>query len=116
MPPRRSLPLLTLAAGALVLAVAPRADAHPPRGYTQFVSSTVVIPAGQQVRRELPCPPAKVPLGGGAAFNEPGLAGSINSSFPMGNSWIVDLNNTGPVPIEAGAVVLCARVPKGHTL
>src|SRR4051794_25455742 len=98
MPSLSPRPLSALAgAVALLLVSVTPADARPPRGYNQWVTASFVVPAGQQVRHELPCPDGKVALGGGAAFDEPGIARDINSSFPSAAGWTADINNRGPV-------------------
>src|SRR4051812_19530641 len=83
MPSTPSRPLVALAAAvALLAAGAAPADARLPRGYSVFVSASFTIPAGQQMRHELSCPGAKVPLGGGVFIDSAELGANVNGSMP----------------------------------
>jgi hypothetical protein len=108
MSPARSLVFVVAAAmmtfGSLfVVAPAGAATIGPPAGYQLVFSGQITAPAHSQTHGVVGCPGKKQPSGGGA-FVESGLfPGAINSSYPSGQNWDVDVNN--PEALQSGFVV-----------
>jgi hypothetical protein len=115
MDSRKLVPWLVLV-GACGLLVAPGASARPPRGYTLVNSPTLVAPAGEQTRGVVSCPAGRVPLSGTAAIHSVSVQVSVNSTFPLGDNWIVDVNNAGPSDVTFEVDVVCARQPKSYAI
>jgi hypothetical protein len=120
---RRLVPALGLA-GACGLLAAPSVSAtaaqagsaRPPRGYTLVGSSTLVAPAGEQTRGVVACPPGLVPLSGSAGIHSTSVLASVNSSFPLGNNWIADVNNASATDVTFEVDAVCARQPKSYAV
>ena len=75
----------------------------------QFVSVDFTADPGTQTRGTATCPGTKQVVGGGA-FDFGSLpAVSINSSFPTGQSWNVDINNASASADTVRAYAICVR-------
>src|SRR3954451_24324977 len=117
---RRLVPALVLA-GACGLLAAPAASeaaakGGPPRGYTLVNSETLVAPAGEQTRGFVTCPGGRVPLSGSASIHSSSVLASVNSSFPLGNVWIADVNNASATDVTFEGDAVCARQPKSYAV
>ena len=133
--PRTILLLAALGASALALAGSAGADTGPPkdaepapaatqaddallagapRGYQQ-VRAGFTAAAGLQTRGFAVCPASKVVVGGGAVIAGTDLEANINSSFPLGNGWTVDVNNAGGLTTFT-VTAICMRKPKGYEI
>jgi hypothetical protein len=115
MDSRKPVRWLVLVGGCGLLA-APGASARPPRGYTLVSSQTLVAPAGEQTRGVVPCPAGRVPLSGSAAIHSVSVQASVNSTFPLGDNWIADVNNAGASDVTFEVDVVCARQPKNYSI
>jgi hypothetical protein len=115
MDSRKLIPWLALV-GAFGLLSAPGASATPPRGYTLVSSPTLVAPAGEQTRGVVTCPAGRVPLSGSAAIHSLSVQASVNSTFPLGDNWIADVDNAGPSDVTFEVDVVCARQPKNYAI
>jgi hypothetical protein len=68
-----------------------------PSGYTLVTSGPFDAPTGAQSHGSVTCPGTREPVGGGAFVASDFVLADINSSYPEGQSWEVDVNNaTGP--------------------
>jgi hypothetical protein len=96
----------------VVKAAAPAAlPAGLPAGYVSLQSALLPAPAHKQSGGSLACPTGKVPLGGGALVSSSDLNANINSSFPSGASWLVDVNNGSSFATTFRVFVICAKQP-----
>src|SRR3954447_16132825 len=123
MQSRKLAPVLLLAGACGLLAApggsaaaAPGTAARPPRGYTLVSSATVVAQAGTQVRGRVTCPPGLVPFSGSAAIHSVSVQATVNSTFPLGNEWIADVNNAGTTDVTFEVDAVCARQPKNYAI
>jgi hypothetical protein len=82
----------------------------PTKGYTAVVSLSPGT-AGVQSRGTANCPKGTKVLGGGALSDSPATSDNINSSFPSGNSWIVDMNNGSGTNTGFSVYVVCSKYP-----
>jgi hypothetical protein len=79
------------------------AQASNPAGYILVASAPFTAPAFSQTHGFATCPGARQPSGGGI-FNESGGSPSaLNSSYPSGKTWQVDVNN--PTSTSGGFIV-----------
>ncbi len=77
-------------------------------GY-QRVSGTFDNPAGTQSRGEVSCPAGKQVLGGGVVgFG--GTTQSVNSSYPLNDTWVAFMNNTSGTNQPFTIFVICGVV------
>ncbi len=82
-----------------------------PAGYL-IVSASFAAANGTQTRGSVACPNksgvARLPQGGGALITVSSLSANINSSFPSGNTWVVDVNNNSGVTTNVVVYAVCA--------
>jgi hypothetical protein len=123
MPRTRLVAALLLAAGFGVLAspggsatAAQGIGAKAPRGYTLVSSSDVVVPAGEQTRGRVVCPNGLVPLSGSAAIHSLSVLATVNSTFPLGNEWIADVNNASATDVTFEVDAVCAHPPRNYSI
>jgi hypothetical protein len=83
--------LLSVVAGA---GAASASSLNLPAGYRMVVSGLFTATNGQQSHGFVTCPGTKVPASGGAEVFASSTAVDMNSSYPSGQSWAVDVNNT----------------------
>jgi hypothetical protein len=120
---RRLVIALGLAAscGAMLTPPAGAATTHhaaprPPRGFTIVNSSDFVAPAGEQTRGFVACPSGLVPLSGSAAIFSVSVLTTVDGSFPVGNDWVVDVNNASASDVTFETVVACAHQPRNYAV
>jgi hypothetical protein len=77
-----------------------------PNGYT-VVTNTLTSYAGSQTSGAAQCPGTEQPAGGGAFVASDDLSVNINSSFPDGGSWQVDLDNASALPTTYYVYAVC---------
>jgi hypothetical protein len=99
-------------AGATAATSPAALPAGVPKGYVSLQSALLAAPAHLQTRGNLSCPAGKVPLGGGALVSSADLAANVNSSFPDGDKWTVDVNNGASFNTTFRIFVICAKAPK----
>jgi hypothetical protein len=102
-------------AGLLTAGGAAQAASAPP-GYTIARQDGFVAHANGQTRGSVTCPPGTVPLSGGAAIFTPSLDNNVNSSFPSGSTWIVDVNDAGPADVQFNVFAVCAAPPRRYAV
>jgi len=73
-------------------------------------------PAGDQTPVSATCPAQTVVLGGGTYVNALGPLFGINSSFPAGNQWISDINNSSGVTVTVATDAICGKRPKHYAV
>jgi hypothetical protein len=120
---RRLVPALVLG-GACGLLAAPGGAAaaargaalKPPRGYRVVSSTTVFALSGEQTRGLVTCPRGLVPLSGGAHIDSLDPFIGVNSSFPLGNQWVVDVNVFGGADVPFEVTAVCAHQPKNYAV
>jgi hypothetical protein len=83
-----------------------------PAGYVQVNGRLVDAPAGEQTEGLVTCPIGKVPAGRGAVVVSSDVRVNINSSFPSGTSWIVDVNNASGTATQFSVKDQCIRQPR----
>jgi hypothetical protein len=88
-----------------------------PAGYL-LVNATFPVAAGAQTRGTVACPPkgaqARSAQGGGAVIESSALGANINSSFPNGNGWGVDVNNNTSSATSFVVYAVCAVPTKKY--
>lgn len=77
-----------------------------PAGYKIVQAGPFNSPGNTQSLGKATCPGTKVPVGGGALIspagsNNPILFANVNSSYPFGNSWFVDVNTSSSSGADA---------------
>jgi hypothetical protein len=85
-----------------------------PAGYVQVSSPSLSAPAGQQTRGTVSCPIGTVPFSGGEVVSSFDLHANINSSFPYGNGWAVDVNNGSGTGTTFTVYAVCAKKPRHY--
>ena len=85
--------------------------ALPTSGYTQVQGTSVNNPAGHQTRGTATCPTGTNILGGGVYSSSPSTAVNINSTFPDGNGWAVDMNNSSGSDALSTVYGVCSKYP-----
>jgi hypothetical protein len=79
------------------------------KGYRVVIGTTVPNPPGTQTFAFATCPAPTVPIGGGVQNLQALLSVNVNTTFPSGNGWNVDVNNASPAgPNTATVAVICA--------
>jgi hypothetical protein len=91
---------------APTLRTAPPRITNLPNGYT-VVSNTLTSYAGSQTSGAAQCPGTEQPVGGGAFVASDALTVNINSSYPDGGSWAVDLDNASSLPTTYYVYAVC---------
>src|SRR4051794_26850872 len=99
-----------LAAGARVLPGPALADGAAGAG------GLLTAPAGRQTRGFATCPASKVPLGGGVFVVSGSTAANVNSSFPLNNRWVGDVNNASGLDTTFVVSAVCAKQPKLYSV
>jgi hypothetical protein len=89
---------------------------RPPKGYVVVRSGPLNANAGTQTRGTVACPAGTVPFGGGAFAGSTALTVNINSSIPVGNSWLADINNGSGSATTFNVYAVCAKAPKLYQL
>ena len=89
--------------------------AKQPKKYSINEFSSTSVPAGTQNAGLASCPAGSQPLGGGAVSNSFSTAVNLNSTFPVGQSWRVDVNNGSTSDTTFDTWVICGKV-KGYTV
>jgi hypothetical protein len=88
-----------------------------PAGYL-IVSATFSAANGVQTRGTVACPKkgtaVRQPQGGGAVIGSSSLGANINSSFPSGNTWFVDVNNNSGAATSFVVYAVCAIPSKKY--
>ncbi len=102
---------------------APAALATPskPSGYKVVISSLIAAAAGQQTHGSVACPTTKrgvqtEPTGGGAVISGTDTNMNINSSYPFGTAWDVDVNNASANNGSFDVYAVCSLPTKGYTV
>jgi hypothetical protein len=82
-----------------------------PAGYL-IVSASFTANNGVQTRGTVACPKkgsvARMPQGGGGIIASSSLSANLNSSFPNGNTWNVDVNNNSGASTTFVVYAVCA--------
>src|SRR4051794_1009959 len=104
---RRSTALGLAVASLLTTGGGAQAGSAPP-AYTIVRIDGFVAHANAQTRASATCPPGTVPLSGGAAIFGPDIDRNLNSSFPSGATWIVDVNNASSADAQFNVFAVCA--------
>jgi hypothetical protein len=109
--PASAAPLTTSSAVIGKAHPVPRTTA--PRSATLFtvIGSTELSPSQTQIRVVAHCPKGTVPFGGGVFVGSSSPLAGINDSFPSGNGWVGDVNNSSGATTNASAAVLCGAKP-----
>ena len=81
-----------------------------PGGYQLVFSGQITAPPNAQTHGVVGCPGKKQPSGGGAFNESGGFPSAINSSYPSGQDWVVDINN--PTSISGGFIVYAVCLAK----
>ena len=81
-----------------------------PNGYQLVESFQYTAPPFAQTHGTVTCPARKQPSGGGVFNESGGFPSAINSSYPSGQSWDVDVNN--PTSISGGFIVFAVCLAK----
>ncbi|HEY3734831.1 MAG TPA: hypothetical protein VGL63_13045 [Streptosporangiaceae bacterium] len=116
----RSAMLAGLLGGALLLPATTAAAATTgilavPKGYT-IVTAFLDAPTGKQTHGSVTCPGKEQPSGGGAFIEHDDLADNINSSYPSGQSWDVDINNVSGSDTTYYVFAVCLAFSAGYTV
>lgn len=72
------------------------------------VHSSFTAPTGKQTTGGTACPAGQTVVGGGASSDSLSPAVNINSSYPVGISWVVDMNNASGASSVIFAYAICA--------
>jgi hypothetical protein len=91
---------------APVIRTAPPHTATLPYGYTVVTNESTVY-AGSQSAGAATCPGTEQPVGGGAFVSSNDLSVNINSSYPDGQSWAVDINNASALDSTYYTYAVC---------
>ncbi len=92
---------------------APASTTKPPAGYVR-VYAPFTAPGGLQTSGSVTCPGKKVPLGGGVTIASSNVNANINSSYPSGKNWVVNVNNATASAAGFTVYAICANKPKGY--
>jgi hypothetical protein len=76
----------------------------------------VTAPTGTQTFGAASCPGSKQPSGGGAFVESSSLTVNLNSSYPIGQSWAVDVNNTSGASTTFTVYVICMKASAKYTV
>jgi hypothetical protein len=91
---------------APVVRTAPPHTATLPSGYT-VVTNSFTSYAGQQDVGVAMCPGTEQPVSGGAFVYSNDLSVNINSSYPSGDAWQVDISNASSLSTTVTAYAVC---------
>jgi hypothetical protein len=122
-------------AGALALgypaAAAPVSTSAPPINKTHPAPSTITprtigvfpvfsadlnAPSQQQTRASVLCPKGTVVYGGGSFVSSSSPLAGLNDSFPSGNGWVIDVNNTSGDDTDITAIAMCGPKPAHYKI
>jgi hypothetical protein len=87
-----------------------------PAGYTVVSSAPFAAPNGIQSHGSVSCPGLKQPAGGGAWTESGSVFANINSSYPSGHSWEVDVNNTSGSDTSFTVYAVCLAASSSYTV
>jgi len=88
-----------------------------PKGYTVVSNGPFDAATGTQTHGSASCPGTKQPAGGGAFVeNGDNVAASINSSYPDGQTWELDVNNTTGTETSFEVYVVCIAQSAGYKI
>lgn len=88
----------------------------PPNGYTVVHNSSFTATNGFQSHGSVSCPRNKQPASGGAFVNSGSIAAAINSSYPSGQSWAVDVNNISGADTTFTVYAVCLAHSSSYTV
>ena len=106
----------TAATGSKQVPESPTIDATLPAGYKVVHSSSFAAPNGTQSHGSVTCPGRKQPASGGAFVASGSINAAINSSYPSGQSWEVDVNNTSGADTTFTVYAVCLAPSTTYTL
>jgi hypothetical protein len=87
-----------------------------PAGYAVVSSAPFDAPSGMQSHGFVTCPGLKQPAGGGAFVESGSVLANINSSYPGGRSWEVDVNNTSGADTSFTVYAVCLASSSTYTI
>lgn len=87
-----------------------------PNGYKVVRSSSFAAPNGTQSHGSVTCPRLKQPASGGAVIVSGSINAAINSSYPSGQSWEVDVNNTSGADTTFTVYAVCLAPSAKYTV
>jgi hypothetical protein len=94
----------------------PTVLATPPPGYRVVQSSSFAAPNGTQSHGSVTCPGRKQPASGGAVVVSDSINAAINSSYPSGQSWEIDVNNTSGADTTFTVYAVCLAASAKYTV
>jgi len=97
----------------------PASSAGPlvlPNGYTLVQAGPLTAASGAQTHGSVSCPGTRQPSGGGAFVSSDALTTAVNSSYPSGQSWAVDINNTSGASTNFYVYAICLAHAAGYTV
>lgn len=94
----------------------PDAGFGVPAGYTVVKSAPVTALNGTQSHGSVACPGTRQPSGGGALVSSSALSVNLNSSYPSGRSWRVDVNNTSGADTTFTVYAICLNHASAYTV
>jgi hypothetical protein len=94
---------------------APVLPAKLPRGYVQVHSQPFSAGQFTQTRGSVICPIGTVVYGGGVLITATSLNANVNSSFPVGNTWVADVNNVG-APTTFTVYAVCGQPVRNYRI
>lgn len=94
----------------------PTAGLTLPNGYRVVHSSLFAAPNGTQSHGTVTCPGRKQPASGGAVVTSNSINAAINSSYPSGQTWEVDVNNTSGADTTFTVYAVCLAPSAKYTV
>src|SRR5262249_14418755 len=94
--------------------VTARPGVKPIAGYTVARSEVLPARSGTQARGHAACPPGTVVLSGGVLVDSESVLAGVNSTFPAGDGWTVDVNNGSGFDTVFSVYAVCASPPKRY--
>lgn len=112
--PEPGVPAAAPAAGKA--APASTAQGKAPKKYTVVETTPFTARTGVQTRGTVTCPVGLLPIGGGAVVQSNSTRATVNSSFPLGNEWVADVNNASGADTTFEVSLVCAKPPRGYAV
>jgi hypothetical protein len=78
------------------------------KGLTTVAGALTTAAPGVQTQGRAVCPGAEMPVGGGVLADTADTHVNINSSYPIGSTWYVYVNNGSAVPKTFTTYAICA--------
>ena len=84
-----------------------------PKAYKVITGASLTNPAASQTHATAACAGKSKLLGGGGYSSSPFTQVNLNSSYPTGKTWAIDMNNASTGAASTQAYAICGQQVKG---